>query len=68
MYICICKNITDTQIRNVVLKREVSNLSQLSKELGACTQCGKCSHNAKRVINESLAERRVLDQNGVLPF
>ena len=68
MYICICKNITDTQIRNLVLKQEVSSLSQLSKELGAGTQCGKCSHNAKRVISESLAERRVLNQSAILPF
>lgn len=56
MYICICKNVTDTQIRKCVRDRGVKNLRGLRRELDACDQCGKCAGQARQIIAESVAE------------
>lgn len=52
MYICICKNVTDGQIRQAVREKGVCNLRGLRKELGACDQCGKCALEARKLIRE----------------
>jgi bacterioferritin-associated ferredoxin len=54
MYVCICKNVTDGQIRKAVREKGVSNLRGLRRELGACDQCGKCALEARRVIKDCL--------------
>lgn len=56
MYICICKNVTDSQIRKCVRDRGVKNLSGLRRELDACDQCGKCASQARQIIAESVAQ------------
>ena len=56
MYICICKNVTDSQIRKCVRDRGVRNLRGLRRELDACDQCGKCASQARQIIAESMAE------------
>ncbi len=60
MYICICKKITDRQIRKAVREDEVSNLRGLRTCLGACDQCGKCAAEARKIVRETIEERRVL--------
>jgi len=40
MYVCICKGITDTQIRAAV-QDGASSLSDLRNTLGGGRQCGK---------------------------
>lgn len=52
MYVCICKGITDRQIRSAVADG-AGNLSQVSRELGVASQCGKCACLAKDVIQEA---------------
>ena len=49
MYICLCKGITDTQIRKEV-GEGVSCLSDLSAKTGVAAQCGRCAQCAKDVI------------------
>jgi bacterioferritin-associated ferredoxin len=56
MYICICKNVTDSQRRRCVRETGVSNLRGLRRELGACDQCGKCASEARQIITQSLKE------------
>lgn len=56
MYICICKSVTDSQIRRCVRETGVRNLRGLRRELGACDQCGKCAAEARQVIAQSLEE------------
>lgn len=58
MYICICKNVTDGQIKKSVRENRVRNLRSLRQELGACDQCGKCALQARQIIAESLNEAR----------
>jgi bacterioferritin-associated ferredoxin len=62
MYICICKNVTDRQIRKVAHERGVNNLRQLRECLGACDQCGKCARDAMDIIRDVAAEKRSAEQ------
>lgn len=58
MYVCICKNVTDGQIKKSVREKGVRNLRSLRRELGACDQCGKCALHARQVISSCLDEAR----------
>ena len=50
MYVCLCKGITDGQIRAAV-QDGAANLQQVSHRLGVARQCGKCACLAKSVID-----------------
>lgn len=58
MYICICKNVTEGQVRRAVRDKGISSVRGLRRELGACDQCGKCAAEAKSLIRDCLAEQR----------
>ncbi len=49
MYVCLCKAVTDGQIREAVAGG-CASMKQLAKELGVATQCGKCGLDAKALI------------------
>ena len=53
MYVCICKGITDTQIRAAV-QDGASSVSAVHSSLGVASQCGKCGILAKEIVRESL--------------
>lgn len=52
MYICLCKAVTDRQIREAI-DRGNTRMSDLKRELGVCTGCGKCAPNVKEILFES---------------
>lgn len=58
MYICICKNVTDGQIRRCIRESGASSLRSLRRELGAFDQCGKCAPEARQILSECAAEAR----------
>lgn len=53
MYVCLCKGVTDGQIR-----KEVNNgactLRELRRRLDVAVQCGRCVVEARRVLEEAL--------------
>lgn len=53
MYVCLCKGITDTQIRAAVADG-ASSLRDVSSTLGVASQCGKCGIIARDIVRESL--------------
>jgi bacterioferritin-associated ferredoxin len=55
MYICVCKGITDHQIR-AAAHEGVSSVDELRDCLGVASRCGKCSALAADVLHESLLE------------
>ena len=59
MYICVCKAVTDRQIRHAVVERGTTSLGCLARETGACTQCGKCARAAREILQECLEEHTV---------
>ena len=60
MYICLCKAVTDSQIREAVANGATA-FGQVRKELGLASQCGKCGILAREVFNESV-ERNIDDE------
>ena len=56
MYVCICKAVTDTEIR-AAADDGVHDLEQGAETLGAGTGCGCCRESAQAVIDEHIAER-----------
>lgn len=55
MYVCVCKAVTDHQIRCAVRDGVVS-FRQLQMELGVSTCCGCCAPMARRVLAEALGD------------
>lgn len=53
MYICLCKGITDNQIRDAV-DNGATRFGQVRRELGLASQCGKCGITAREIFNQSM--------------
>lgn len=53
MYICLCKGITDDQIRDAV-ESGSTHFGQVRKQLGLASQCGKCGNQAREVFNQAV--------------
>lgn len=56
MYVCLCKGVTDHQIRAEV-DDGANSLRDVSRRLGVATQCGKCAGCARQVIRDAVAGR-----------
>jgi len=54
MFVCICKGITEQNIRDAVDNGSES-FKHLKQQLAVGSQCGSCVSDAKKLINEQLA-------------
>lgn len=55
MYICICKAVNDSAIKQAV-SDGVSNFRDLSSRTGCGTQCGSCVKLAREVMDQALVD------------
>lgn len=55
MYVCVCKAVTDHQIRCAV-RDGIVTFRELRMELGVSTGCGRCAPTARKVLAEALGE------------
>lgn len=53
MYVCLCKGITDRQIREAISEGACS-MRDLRSALDVANQCGKCGRDCKSLLSESL--------------
>ena len=53
MYICLCRAVTDGQIKEAVADG-ACKIQDLQSRLGVGTDCGKCGKHAKEVLKQSL--------------
>ena len=60
MYVCLCKGITDRQIKSAIAEG-ASSIVQLRKCLGVASQCGKCGITAREILEQQRPEQ---DQEG----
>ena len=51
MYVCICRQITDNQIRELC-REGVSSMTDIRSRLGVATECGKCSKLAQNIVKD----------------
>ncbi|MDH3441329.1 MAG: bacterioferritin-associated ferredoxin [Gammaproteobacteria bacterium] len=54
MYVCICKSVTDKQIRRAAA-RGVDNVFELRDSLGVASGCGTCAGTAQEILDETNA-------------
>jgi len=54
MYVCICKSVTDKQIRRAAA-RGVDNLLELRESLGVASGCGTCAGSAQEILDKANA-------------
>ena len=66
MYICICKAVTDGQIRSAV-EDGVTSMSGLRESLGCTGQCGKCGRHVKQVRDEALQQLNAVNDGAAAP-
>lgn len=52
MYVCICKAVTDKQIRRAKAAG-IDSLHELRDTLGVASCCGSCADVAESILNES---------------
>lgn len=61
MYVCICKGITDTQIRTAV-EDGARSVRDVRNTLGVASQCGKCGILTRDIVRESLSDQEQSEQ------
>ena len=62
MYICVCKGVTDTAIREAVY-RGADRMRDLKTCLGVSEQCGICACHAKEVLEKALMQRTAVQHH-----
>ncbi|MDZ7803320.1 bacterioferritin-associated ferredoxin [Thiohalophilus sp.] len=60
MYVCLCKGVTDTQIRDAVIDG-ADSLRHVRQQLGVASNCGRCAQCAREVIRQTKQEIASLD-------
>ncbi len=55
MFVCICKQVTDSQIQEAV-SNGASSFSDIQTELGVATQCGECKNHARQCMRNCRSE------------
>lgn len=58
MYICVCKGVTDSAIRDAV-RKGADRMRDLKTHLGVSEQCGICACHAKEVLEQALMQKTV---------
>jgi bacterioferritin-associated ferredoxin len=56
MYVCICKAVTDREIRNAVAEGQ-RTMRGLRKQLGCTGQCGKCAPQVRAIRDEVVSDQ-----------
>lgn len=51
MYICVCKAVTDTQLRTAI-DNGICNRRQLTHYFGLGKDCGKCNKEVKALLKQ----------------
>lgn len=64
MFVCICKGITDHQIKQLVTDSGVGSLRELKQHLPLGTQCGTCIKVAQNIIDRTIIDESLYKQVG----
>jgi bacterioferritin-associated ferredoxin len=59
MYVCVCKAVTDTQIKNAI-NNGVCTHRQLFQCFGVGGDCGKCNNHVKELLDYNLQQQSII--------
>ena len=71
MIICICHNVSDKKVQQVIQEKNVININQLKREVDLCNQCKRCACEINNLIkiNKLKAENIIFDsQSSIIPI
>lgn len=57
MYVCLCNQVTDHDIRDAVVNEGARSMRDLQRRLGVASTCGCCAPCAREVLMTALQER-----------
>ncbi|MEH6687612.1 MAG: bacterioferritin-associated ferredoxin [Halopseudomonas sabulinigri] len=57
MYVCLCKGITDNQIKDAI-NQGACSMRDLRSDLDVATQCGKCARDCKSILLENMTSNQ----------
>lgn len=66
VYLCICKSVSDRQIREAV-ELGARTIGDLSVRLGIGVECGKCTDSVREFLDVCLATPLPADMDSALP-
>lgn len=66
MYVCVCKAISEDDLKNQ-LKKKRCPTAELLKKMGIASDCGSCASRAQEVVNEVSHPRSQRSQNVFSP-
>lgn len=55
MIVCVCKCISDRQLRAEV-RAGADTFREVSRRTGVATQCGRCGSCARAIVDDAIAE------------
>ncbi|MFA5982973.1 MAG: (2Fe-2S)-binding protein [Methylococcaceae bacterium] len=67
MYVCVCKAVTDTQIKNAIGNGHCTH-KQLVKCLGVGGDCGKCHRHIKELLKSNPIHQSVAHEGSNQPI
>ncbi|PCJ39535.1 MAG: (2Fe-2S)-binding protein [SAR86 cluster bacterium] len=53
MYVCLCKAVTDSQIKESI-NSGANSFAEVRRNLGVSTQCGKCMQQARSIVETAV--------------
>lgn len=56
MYVCLCQQVTDRDIREAVASEGARSMRDLQRQLGVASTCGCCAPCARDVLTAALQE------------
>jgi bacterioferritin-associated ferredoxin len=64
MYVCICKGVTDHQIRDSV-EAGARDWRDVQQDTGCGTQCGRCACTAKSIMRDAVKTELMAGAEGL---
>jgi bacterioferritin-associated ferredoxin len=61
MYVCVCKAVTDNQIKNAIAEG-VCSRRQLFQCFGVGGDCGKCNKLVKELLDENRQQHPIMQE------
>lgn len=66
MYVCLCQQVTDRDIREAVASEGARSMRDLQRQLGVASTCGCCAPCARDVLAAALRETETAPNEGTL--
>ena len=64
MYVCLCKGITDKDIKEAVRENGVGSLRELKQLMPLGSQCGTCTKVAQMIIDDTIIDESLFKDVG----